>query len=107
MLKAQSGSSPVRIVFNRGISLKEWLAKGPKHFKQLGEIYLDLSRNVYALSVKCVLQKSLNWICILRFLLRDMNTSKPVVHYILKPITDKPGGPIAITVMKRIADVGS
>lgn len=42
-----------------------------------------------------------------RFLWRDMNTSKPVVHYILKLITDKPGGPIAITVMKRIADMGS
>ena len=117
VLKPNSSSTPLRIVFNSsafymGHSLNDYWAKGPNvltnllgiliRFRQ-GQIALtgDISKMYHSVKLGPLDQHTH------RFLWRNMNVSKPPDHYIMTSVTfgDKPSGVIAMMALKKTVEM--
>lgn len=117
VLKPDSKSTPMRIVFNSsasymGHSLNDYYAKGPDVLGDLFGILLRFRQKPVAIVGD--ISKMYNSILISeldqmthRFLWRDMITDKEPDHYCLETVTfgDRPSGIISITALHKTAEM--
>ncbi|XP_068235731.1 uncharacterized protein [Palaemon carinicauda] len=117
VLKENSTSTPVRIVFNssadyKGHTLNDYWAKGPDLLNDLVGILLrfrqdnvavigDISKMYNAARLKELEQHTH------RFVWRDADYSRPPNHHVLTAVGfgDRPSGVIAITALKKTASI--
>ena len=115
VMKTESVSTPMRIVFNSSASymgqkLNDYWAKGPCVLNDMLTILLrfrenwiaivgDISRMYNSIKIYVADQH------IHRFLWRDLILNKEINHYLLKTVTfgDKPSSTIAIAALKKTA----
>lgn len=117
VLKPDSKSTPMRIVFNSsasymGHSLNDYYAKGPDMLCDLFGILLRFRQDLVAIVGD--ISKMYNSVLLSeadmmthRFLWRDMNTDKVPDHYCLQTVTfgDRPSGVIAMTALRKTAEM--
>lgn len=117
ILKPESKSTPIRIVFNSSASymghvLNDYYAKGPDILGDLWGILLRFRQKPVAMAGD--ISKMYNSVLISeldkmthRFLWRDMNTNKQPDHYCLQTVTfgDRPSGIISITALRKTAEM--
>lgn len=117
VLKPESKSTPMRIVFNSSSSymghvLNDYYAKGPDMICDLFGILLRFRQNAVALVGD--ISKMYNSVLISevdkmthRFLWRDMNANREPDHYCLQTVTfgDRPSGVIAMTALHKTAEM--
>ncbi|XP_063446979.1 uncharacterized protein LOC134726470 [Mytilus trossulus] len=119
VLKPESKSTPIRIVFNSSASymghvLNEYWAKGPNVINDLLGVLLrfrqervatagDISKMYNSVNLSLLDQHTH------RFVWRDMDSSKLPDHYVLQTVTfgDKPSGAIATIALQMTADMCS
>lgn len=117
VLKPDSKSTPVRIVFNSsanymGHVLNEYWAKGPDLLNNLVGILVrfreheigfigDVKKMYHTVKTKIIEQHTH------RFLWRDMNTSRDPDTYVIQRVSfgDKPSGTIATVAMRKTAEL--
>lgn len=117
VLKPESKSTPVRIVFNSsanymGHTLNDYWSKGPDLLNNLLGVLVRFRENEVAMmgdikkmyhSVNIgILEKHTH-----RFLWRDMDTSRQPDTYIIQTVSfgDKPAGTIATVALRKTADL--
>ena len=115
--KADSTSTPVRIVFNaaasyQGISLNNLLAKGPDVINNLVGILLRFREE--EIGMVGDIKKMYNTVKLSeddmhthRFLWRNFDLDREPIHYKLKTVTfgDKPSGSIAMLALRKTAEM--
>ena len=115
--KADSTSTPIRIVFNaaasyQGFSLNNMLAKGPDVINNLVGILLRFREEEVGMVGD--IRKMYNTVKLSeedmhthRFLWRDFKVDKEPTHYKLKTVTfgDKPSGSIAMLALRKTAEL--
>lgn len=117
LLKTDSKSTPIRIVFHSSASymghvLNDYYAKGPDMFCDLFGILLRFSQNPVAIVgdigqiYKSVLISEVDKMTH-RFLWLDMNTDKKLNHYCIQTVTfgDRPSGVIAMTALHKTEEM--
>lgn len=117
--KADSRSTPMRIVFNSsapymGCSLNEFLAKGPDCLNNILGVLMRFRQGFVGLMgdirkmYNSVQISSLDQHCH-RFLWREMDTKRKPNQYALTTVTfgDKPGGAIAMIALRKTAQMSS
>ncbi|XP_043234175.1 uncharacterized protein LOC122387784 isoform X1 [Amphibalanus amphitrite] len=116
VIKQNSSSTPIRIVFNSSASymghvLNEYWAKGPDFINNLYGILLRFRE--YPVAITADISKMYNSIQLStrdqhvhRYLWRDMDKNREPDHYILTavPFGDRPSGTIALTALHTIAE---
>lgn len=116
IVKADSLSTPLRIVFNSsatylGSSLNSFLCQGPDFLNSLVGVLLRFRQGYIGFAAD--IKKMYNSVKIgeleqhtHRFLWRDMRTSVNPDHYVLTTVTfgDKPGGAIAMAALRKTAE---
>ena len=118
VLKPDSKSTPVRIVFNssanyKGHVLNDYWAKGPDLLNNLLGILIrfrenevgfigDVKKMYHTVKTKTIEQHTH------RFLWRDMNTNRNSDTYVIQRVSfgDKPSGAIATVSMRKTAELG-
>lgn len=113
VLKPESSSTPLRIVFNSSASymgqrLNEFWAKGPNILNNLLGVLLrfrqekiaiagDISKMYHTIKISLLDQHTH------RFLWRDLDSSSPPDHYVLTSVTfgDRPSGVIATSALRQ------
>ena len=118
VLKPDSKSTPVRIVFNssanyKGHLLNDYWAKGPDLLNNLLGILIrcrenevgvigDVKKMYHTVKAKTIEQHTH------RFLWRDMNTNRNPDTYVIQRVSfgDKPSGAIATVSMRKTAELG-
>ena len=117
VFKANSSSTPIRIVFNAsasylGHSLNDYWAKGPDFVNSLYGILLRFRE--HSVAVTTDISKMYNSIKLSekdqhvhRYLWRDMETQREPDHFVLTavPFGDRPSGTIAMVALHTIADM--
>lgn len=115
--KADSTSTPVRIVFDaaasyQGVSLNDLLAKGPDVINNLVGILLRFREE--EIDMVGDIKKMYNTVKLSkddmhthRFLWRNFEVDKEPIHYKLKTVTfgDKPSGSIALLALRKTAEM--
>ena len=116
VLKPNSLSTPIRIVFNSsacymGHALNDYWAKGPDFINNLYGVLLRFRENRVAVTAD--ISKMYNSIQISerdqhvhRYLWRDLQTDQNANHYVLTavPFGDRPSGAIVLTALHTIAE---
>ena len=118
VLKPDSNSTPVRIVFNSsarymGHALNDYWAKGPHLLNDLLGILIrfrenkialigDIKKMYHTVKTKTIDQHTH------RFLWRDMNIKRPPDTYVIQRVSfgDKPSGTIATVALRKTAEMG-
>ncbi|XP_045130250.1 uncharacterized protein LOC123515574 [Portunus trituberculatus] len=118
VLKADSASTPLRIVFNSsssymGQKLNEFWAKGPVVFNNMLGVLLrfrqervaitgDISKMYHSVKINTLDQHTH------RFLWRDLTSNRPPDHYVLTSVTfgDRPSGTIAVLALRQTVEKG-
>ena len=117
VMKPESKSTPLRIVFNSsasymGHTINDYWAKGPNVLNDILSVLLKFRENQIALVGD--ISKMYNSIHLCprdqhthRFLWRDLESERPPDHYALTcvPFGDRPSGAIAITALKKTAEM--
>ncbi|XP_071519126.1 uncharacterized protein [Panulirus ornatus] len=117
ILRPDSKSTPIRIVFNSSASymghvLNDYYAKGPDMLCDLFGILLRFRQSPVAIVGD--ISKMYNSVLLSeadkmthRFLWRDMNTTREPDHYCLQTVTfgDRPSGVIAMTALHKTAEM--
>ena len=119
VLKPDSKSTPVRIVFNSsarymGHMLNDYWAKGPHLLNDLLGVLIrfrendiamigDIKKMYHTVKIKTIEQHTH------RFLWRDMDTDRPPDTYVIQRVSfgDKPSGTIATVALRKTAEVGT
>ena len=117
VLKPNSSSTPIRIVFNssasyKGHALNEYWTKGPDIINNLYGILLRFRE--YPVAITADISKMYNSIHLStrdqhvhRYLWRDIQVHREPDHYALTavPFGDRPSGTIALTALQTIAEM--
>ena len=117
VMKPESKSTPLRIVFNSsasymGHTINDYWAKGPNVLNDILSVLLKFRENQIALVGD--ISKMYNSIHLCprdqhthRFLWRDLESERPPDHYALTcvPFGDRPSGAIAITALRKTAEM--
>ncbi|XP_063863037.1 uncharacterized protein LOC135102172 isoform X1 [Scylla paramamosain] len=116
VLKPDSASTPLRIVFNSsssymGKKLNDFWAKGPVVLNNMIGVLLrfrqervaitgDISKMYHSVKINTLDQHTH------RFLWRDLNSNKPPDHYALTSVTfgDRPSGTIAVLALRHTSE---
>ncbi|XP_068758047.1 uncharacterized protein [Montipora capricornis] len=119
VLKPDSKSTPVRIVFNSsarymGHMLNDYWAKGPHLLNDLLGVLIrfrenniamigDIKKMYHTVKIKTIEQHTH------RFLWRDMDTGRPPDTYVIQRVSfgDKPSGTIATVALRKTAEMGA
>ena len=119
VLKSDSKSTPVRIVFNSsarymGHVVNDYWAKGPHLVNDLLGVLIrfrenniamigDIKKMYHAVKIKTIEQHTH------RFLWRDMDTGRPPDTYVIQRVSfgDKPSGTIATVALRKPAEMGA
>lgn len=119
VLKPDSKSTPVRIVFNSsarymGHMLNDYWAKGPHLLNDLLGVLIrfrenniamigDIKKMYHTVKIKTLEQHTH------RFLWRDMDTKRPPDTYVIQRVSfgDKPSGTIATVALRKTAEMGT
>ena len=119
VLKPDSKSTPVRIVFNSsarymGHMLNDYWAKGPHLLNDLLGVLIrfrendiamigDIKEMYHTVKIKTIEQHTH------RFLWRDMDTDRPPDTYVIQRVSfgDKPSGTIATVALRKTAEMGT
>ena len=119
VLKPDSKSTPVRIVFNSsarymGHMLNDYWAKGPHLLNDLLGVLIrfrendiamigDIKKMYHTVKIKTIEQHTH------RFLWRDMDTDRPPDTYVIQRVSfgDKPSGTIATVALRKTAEMGT
>ena len=119
VLKPDSKSTPVRIVFNSsarcmGHMLNDYWAKGPHLLNDLLGVLIrfrenniaiigDIKKMYHTVKIKTIEQHTH------RFLWRDMDTGRPPDTYVIQRVSfgDKPSGTIATAALRKTAEMGA
>ena len=117
VLKPESKTTPLRIVFNSSASfmrhvLNDYWAKGPNILNDLLSVLLRFRQD--SVAVAGDISKMYNAVRMAepdqhvhRFLWRDLNANREADHYVLKTVTfgDRPSGAIATMALRKTAQM--